>query len=70
MEEAGLSDKGISSKFSGAKTVTITKNTTVKKAVSKLSRKKKYYVRVRTYMSAGSAKYYSAWSGAKLVKTK
>lgn len=59
-----------SSKFSGAKTVTITKNTTVKKAVSKLSRKKKYYVRVRTYMSAGSAKYYSAWSGAKSVKTK
>ena len=38
-----------SSKFSKAKTVTVGKNTTVSKKISKLSGKKKYYVRVRTY---------------------
>ena len=37
-----------SSKFSKAKTVTVGKNTTVSKKISKLSGKKKYYVRVRT----------------------
>lgn len=38
-----------SSKFSKAKTVKITKNTTLSKTISKLSGKKKYYVRVRAY---------------------
>ena len=38
-----------SSKFKKAKTVTISKNKTTSKSVSKLSAKKKYYVRVRTY---------------------
>ncbi|MDE6413107.1 MAG: fibronectin type III domain-containing protein, partial [Eubacterium sp.] len=38
-----------SSKFSSAKTVTVSKNKTTSKSVSKLKAKKKYYVRVRTY---------------------
>ncbi|MGN0532963.1 MAG: fibronectin type III domain-containing protein, partial [Eubacterium sp.] len=59
-----------SSKFSKAKTVTVGKNSTTSKTVSKLSGKKKYYVRIRTYKTVGSTKYYSAWSKAKAVTTK
>lgn len=62
------------SKFSKAKTVTVTKNSTTSKTVSKLSAKKKYYVRVRTYktvkVNGKSTKYYSSWSKAKTVTTK
>ena len=63
-----------SSKFSKAKTVTVGKNTTVSKKISKLSGKKKYYVRVRTYktvkINGKSIRIYSGWSKAKTVKTK
>ena len=59
-----------SSKFSNAKTVTLTKNSYTSKSISKLSAKKKYYVRVRTYKKVGSAYYYSSWSKAKYVTTK
>ena len=59
-----------SSKFKGAKTVTITKNKTTSKKISKLKAKKKYYVRVRTYKTVGKTKYYSSWSKVKSVKTK
>lgn len=59
-----------SSKFTSPKTVTITKNSTVSKSVSKLTKKKKYYIRVRTYKKVGSTYFYSAWSGAKNVTTK
>lgn len=56
------------------KTPTISKNTTVKKTVKKLSAKKTYYVRVRTYKTVKvgkkSVKIYSGWSAAKKVKTK
>lgn len=56
------------------KTSTISKNTTVKKTVKKLSAKKTYYVRVRTYKTVKvgkkSVKIYSGWSAAKKVKTK
>lgn len=38
--------------------------------VKKLSKKKKYYVRVRTYKKVGKAYYYSSWSKAVSVKTK
>ncbi len=58
----------------GNKTVSITKNSTTSKSVSKLSAKKKYYVRVRTYrtvkISGKSVKLYSGWSKAKSVTTK
>lgn len=56
-----------SSKFSSAKTVSITKNTAVTKTITKLKGKKKYYVRMRTYKVAGGKKYYSSWSKAKYV---
>jgi len=63
-----------SSKFKSAKTVTISKNKTTSKSVSKLSAKKKYYVRVRTYktvkIGGKSVKLYSGWSKAKSVTTK
>lgn len=63
-----------SSKFKNAKTVTVSKNKTTSKTVSKLKAKKKYYVRIRTYktVKAGgkSTKIYSSWSKAKTVKVK
>ena len=63
-----------SSKFSKAKTVTVGKNKTVSKKISKLSGKKKYYVRVRTYktvkINGKSIRIYSGWSKAKTVTTK
>lgn len=56
------------------KTSTISKNTTVKKTVKKLSAKKTYYVRVRTYKNVKvgkkTVKLYSGWSKVKTVKTK
>ena len=57
-------------KFTGAKTITVSKNATVSKKVTKLSAKKKYYIRIRTYKTAGNKKYYSSWSAAKSVTTK
>ena len=63
-----------SSKFKSAKTVTMSKNKTTSKSVGKLSSKKKYYVRVRTYktvkIGGKSVKLYSGWSKAKSVTTK
>jgi len=63
-----------SSKFKKAKTVTVSKNKSTSKSVSKLSAKKKYYVRVRTYktvkIGGKSVKLYSGWSKAKSVTTK
>ena len=58
------------SKFSGAKKVTVTNNKTDKKTISKLSGKKKYYVRVRSYTTVKGKKYYGAWSSTKSVTTK
>lgn len=56
------------------KTSSISKNTTVKKTVKKLSAKKTYYVRVRTYKNVKvgkkTVKLYSGWSNIKTVKTK
>lgn len=59
-----------SSKFTSAKTVTVTSNKTVSKKVTKLTAKKKYYVRIRTYKTVSGKKYYSSWSKAKTVTTK
>ena len=58
------------SKFTRAKKVTITNNKTDKTTVSKLSGKKKYYVRVRSYTTVKGTKYYGAWSSVKNVTTK
>ena len=58
------------SKFTSAKKVTVTNNKTDKTTVSKLSGKKKYYVRVRSYTTVKGTKYYGAWSATKSVTTK
>ena len=58
------------SKFTSAKKVTIKNNKTDTKTISKLSGKKKYYVRVRSYTTVKGTKYYGAWSASKSVTTK
>ena len=80
MEKTGTQTTGYqvqystSSKFKSAKTVTIGKNKTTSKSVGKLSAKKRYFVRVRTYktvkIAGKSVKLYSGWSKAKSVTTK
>ena len=57
-------------KFTSAKKVTITNKKTDKTTISKLSGKKKYYVRVRSYTTVKGTKYYGAWSASKSVTTK
>ena len=57
------------SSMSGAKYVKASKTSKSKK-VSKLSKKKTYYVQVRTYKKSGGVTYYSKWSSKKKVKTK
>ena len=52
--------------FSGAKTLTINKNSTLSTSVSSLTKGKTYYVRVRTYKRVYSTTYYSSWSAAKV----
>ncbi|MGN0532458.1 MAG: leucine-rich repeat protein [Eubacterium sp.] len=59
-----------SGKFTGPKTVTISKYSTISKTVSKLKAKKRYYVRVRTYKTVNGTRYYSSWSKYKTVTTK
>lgn len=58
----------------GAKTTTVGKNKTVSKKITKLSKKKTYYVRIRTYktvkVNGKNTKMYSGWSAVKKVKTK
>lgn len=59
-----------SSSFKNAKSVRVTKNTTLSKKLTGLSSSKKYYVRVRTYKTVSGNNYYSAWSKAKSITTK
>ncbi len=58
---------GTKKNFKGAKAVK-TKATT--KTLTKLTKNKKYYVRVRTYKVVSGKTYYSSWSGAKTVTIK
>ena len=60
----------LKSNFSGAKTVTFKSNKTLKTTVKKLSAKKVYYVRIRTYKTIAKVNYFSTWSKAVKVKTK
>jgi len=53
---------------SGNKAVTVTGAVTVSKVIGSLTKGKTYYVRIRTYKTVGSAKYWSVWSAAKSVK--
>ena len=60
----------LKSNFSGAKTVTVKSNKTLKTTVKKLGAKKVYYVRIRTFKTMSKVNYYSAWNKAVKVKTK
>ena len=53
---------------SGNKSVTVTSVSTVSRVISSLTKGKTYYVRIRTYKTVGSAKYWSEWSAARSVK--
>jgi allophanate hydrolase subunit 1 len=55
---------------SGKKTLKVSGGGKVKAAVSKLEKKKKYYVRVRAWKKSGSKVYCSGWSGAKAITLK
>ncbi len=58
-----------SSNFSsGNKTVTVKGYKNVSKTISKLTKGKKYYVRIRVYRTVSGSNYYSAWSNTKNVK--
>lgn len=56
--------------FKTAKTKTIKKAKTTSLTISRLKKKKVYYVRIRTYRKAGGKNYFSGWSKVKKVKTK
>ena len=59
----------LSSSFaSGNKAVTVASASTVSKVIGSLTKGKTYYVRIRTYKTVGSAKYWSEWSAKKSVK--
>lgn len=60
--------------FKNAKTVKVSKNSATSQSVAKLSGKKKYFVRVRTYKTVKyngkKCKVHSSWSNPKTVVTK
>ncbi len=60
----------LKSNMKSAKTVKVASAKTTSKKISKLKKKKKYYVQVRTYKVVNGKTYYSGWSGKKSVKTK
>lgn len=59
-----------SSKFNAAKTKKVKGYNTTKKKISHLKSKKKYYVRIRTYIKVNKKNFYSDWSKVKTIKTK
>lgn len=59
-----------SSKFKSAKTVTVKGYKNTSTTITKLTKNKKYYVRVRTYKTVSKTNYYSGWSSAKSVTIK
>ncbi len=56
--------------FKSAKTVAVKKAKTTSTTIKKLTKGKKYYVRIRTYQKVGGKTYYSAWSASKNVTIK
>ena len=54
--------------FKKAKTLTVKKAATVTAKITKLTKGKSYYVRVRSYKTVSKANYFSAYSAAKAVK--
>lgn len=59
-----------SSKFKSVKKVKIKKASTTSTTVSKLTKGKKYYVRIRTYKTVSGKTYYSGWSKVKTAVIK
>lgn len=59
-----------SSKFKKAKKIRIKKAGTTSKTIKKLRAKKRYYIRIRTYIIVNGKKKYSSWSKKKSQKTK
>ncbi len=55
---------------SGCKSVNISKNSTVKKTISRLKKGKKYYVRIRAYKKISGQTYTGSWSSIKKVTIK
>lgn len=60
--------KGFAAKT--AKIKTVAKGTAASLTVKKLKTNQKYYIRIRTYITANGTNQYSAWSKAKTVKVK
>ena len=58
------------SDFKTQKIVQVNNPKTVSKKISNLAKKRKYYVRIRTYKMVGNKKYYSSWSVKNTVTTK
>lgn len=56
------------SSFSSCKTTTVSKNSTVSKTITSLTKGKRYYVRVRSYKTVSKTNYYSSWSPVKNIK--
>ena len=52
----------------GNKSVSINSASTVSKVIGSLTKGKTYYLRIRTFKTVGSTKYFSAWSAVKSVK--
>ncbi len=59
-----------SKRFKKAKKIIIKSAKVTSKNIKKLKAKKKYYVRIRTYITVKGKKKYSNWSKVKSQKTK
>ena len=55
---------------SGVKVMTVKGQRKYKKTISKLSRRKRYYVQVRAYKKSGKKTVYGKWSQKYMLKTK
>ena len=58
------------SSMAKSKILTVKNYKTTSKKITRLKKKKKYYVQIRTYKTVSKAKYYSGWSRKKTVVTK
>ena len=58
------------SSMAKSKILTVKNYKTPSKKITRLKKKKKYYVQIRTYKTVSKAKYYSGWSRKKTVVTK
>lgn len=68
--EIQYSTKSNFKKGTATKTTKITSAKVTSKQIKNLKKKKKYYVRVRTYKTVKGVRYYSAWSKSKGITTK